>query len=104
MSIQGHGHIPYEEIDMKKFEPKTVQELEKRYKAKKDIASPYTLVLQFLKSNKENAYKVSQLQEKLNMASNNDYWSVQHACKFLVMDGLVKSFGSNPTWYAWKGA
>jgi hypothetical protein len=83
--------------------PKNVIELRNAVDTRRPNKSPYILVQEFLRKNATKAYKVSQLQKALNMNSNIDYWSISHACKFLVQDGLLESFGTNPCWFAWKG-
>jgi hypothetical protein len=86
---------------VKKLIPKDVAQLEMEEGSDKASKSPSQLIKEFLRKNPSKAYKVSQLQELLNIT---DYWSVKYACKSLVLEGILKSFKSNPTWYAWRGA
>jgi hypothetical protein len=89
-----------EEMD-KSMKPKDVAQLEMEEGSDKAMKSPSQLIKEFLRKNPSKAYKVSQLQKLLNL---NDYWAVKYACKSLVLEGILKSFKANPTWYAWRGA
>jgi len=83
------------------LKPKDVAELENEEGSKKSDKSPSQQIKEFLKNHPAKAYKVSQLQELLGIG---DYWAVKYACKSLVLEGILKAFKTNPTWYAWKGA